>query len=278
MHMVRNSVDHGIEDPDVRQAAGKPREGVVVLAAYHKGGNVCIEIRDDGKGLDRDKILAKGVERGLVNQEDAENMSDGEVFHLVFQPGFSTAEKVTEISGRGVGMDVVQRTIDELRGKVTIESKKGEGSTITIALPLTLAIIDGMVVEVGAERFILPTVAVAESLRPKREDYSTVQGKGEMIMIRGALLPLIRLHKVVRVEPDNRDPWDALVVVVEHHGQMRCLLVDRLVGRQEVVIKSLGESLKDVRVVAGGAIMGDGRVGLILDIEGVFKTNDSRLG
>ncbi len=278
MHMVRNSVDHGIEDPDERQAAGKPPEGEVVLAAYHKGGNVCIEIRDDGKGLDREKILKKGIERGLVEESEAENMTDEEVFQLIFQPGFSTAEQVTEISGRGVGMDVVQRTIDELRGKVTISSTLGRGTTFTIALPLTLAIIDGMVVEVGGERFILPTVAVAESLRPRRRDYNTVQGKGEMIMIRGNLLPLIRLHEIVEVEPKHHDPWDALVVVVEHHGQMRCLLVDRLVGRQEVVIKSLGESLKAVKVVAGGAIMGDGRVGLILDIEGVFKANENRRG
>ena len=278
MHMVRNSVDHGIEDPEERRAAGKPPEGEVVLAAYHKGGNVCIEIRDDGKGLDREKILKKGLERGLVEESEVENMTDEEVYQLIFQPGFSTAEQVTEISGRGVGMDVVQRTIDELRGKVTISSTLGQGTTFTIALPLTLAIIDGMVVEVGGERFILPTVAVAESLRPRRKDYNTVQGKGEMIMIRGNLLPLIRLHEIVEVEPKYHDPWEALVVVVEHHGQMRCLLVDRLVGRQEVVIKSLGESLKAVKVVAGGAIMGDGRVGLILDIEGVFKANESRRG
>jgi len=271
VHMVRNSVDHGIESAEERAAADKPAEGTVVLAAYHKGGNVCIEIRDDGKGLDRERIVAKAVESGLVDASDAETMPDEEVYHLIFKPGFSTAEKVTEISGRGVGMDVVQRTIDELRGKVEITSKKGEGSSFIIALPLTLAIIDGMVVEVGPERFILPTISVAESLRPPREDYNTVQGKGEMIMIRGNLLPLIRLHQVVKVEPEQREPWEGLVVVVEHHGQCRCLMVDRLVGRQEVVIKSLGESLKDVKVVAGGAIMGDGRVGLILDVEGVFR-------
>ena len=276
MHMVRNSVDHGIEPPEARKAAGKPEEGKVVLAAYHKGGNVCVEIRDDGAGLDRDKILAKAVERGLVG--DPSEVPDDEAFHLIFNPGFSTAEKVTEISGRGVGMDVVQKAIDALRGKVEIKSSKGEGSTFTIALPLTLAIIDGMVVEVGADRFILPTVAVAESLRPRKEDYSTVQGRGEMIMIRGSLLPLIRLHNVVGVEPERTEPWEALVVVVENHGSKRCLLVDRLVGRQEVVIKSLGDSLKAVRVVAGGAIMGDGRVGLILDVEGVFKVHGTGRG
>jgi len=274
MHMVRNSVDHGIETPQERRAAGKPEEGLVVLSAYHKGGNVCVEIRDDGRGLDREKILAKALENGII--QDTEGISDDEVYHLILKPGFSTAEVVTEISGRGVGMDVVQKAIDELRGKIEIRTEKGKGTTFTIALPLTLAIIDGMVVEVGEDRFILPTVAVAESLRPGREDYSTVQGRGEMIMIRGNLLPLVRLHDIVEVEPKERDPWNALVVVVEHHGSKRCLLVDRLVGRQEVVIKSLGESLKGVKVVAGGAIMGDGRVGLILDVEGVFKAQDGK--
>ncbi len=276
VHMVRNSVDHGLEVPEQRSEAGKPEEGLVKLAAYHKGGNVCIEITDDGRGLDREKILAKAIERGLVEAGDAEGLGDEEVFHFIFHPGFSTADKVTEISGRGVGMDVVQRTIDELRGKVEISSELGQGTVFTIALPLTLAIIDGMVVEVGAERFILPTVSVAESLRPQHADYGTVQGRGEMIKIRGNLLPMIRLHDVVAVEPENRDPWEALVVVVEHHGSQRCLLVDRLVGRQEVVIKSLGQSLKGVKVLAGGAIMGDGRVGLILDVEGVFKAHEGK--
>ena len=270
MHMVRNSVDHGIETPAERQATGKPQEGTVVLSAYHKGGNVCIEIRDDGRGLDRGKILAKAKERGLV--EDGEGLSDDEIYHFMFQPGFSTAEQVTEISGRGVGLDVVQKVIDQLRGKVEVKSVLGQGTTFTIALPLTLAIIDGMVVQVGHERFILPTVAVVESLRPRREDYHTVQGRGELIKIRGQLVPLIRLHEVVNLQPEQRNPWEALVVVVEHHNNQRCLLVDRLVGRQEVVIKTLGESLKNIRVVAGGAIMGDGRVGLILDVEGIFKT------
>lgn len=278
MHMVRNSVDHGIEDAEERKAAGKPEDGTVVLAAYHKGGNVCIEIRDDGKGLDREKIIGKALENELITEADLETMGEDEAYHLIFKAGFSTAEVVTEISGRGVGMDVVQRAIGELRGKVEISTELGKGSTFTIALPLTLAIIDGMVVEVGDERFILPTISVAESLRPAKEDYNTVQGRGEMIMIRGNLLPLVRLHDIVRVEPTERNPWDALVVVVEHHGQKRCLLVDRLIGRQEVVIKSLGEGLKGVKVVAGGAIMGDGRVGLILDVEGVFRTHEGRRG
>ena len=272
MHMVRNSVDHGIETPDERLKAGKPETGTVILSAYHQGGNVCVEIKDDGRGLDREKILAKALENGIITEADG--LNDEEVFKLIFQPGFSTAQVVTEISGRGVGMDVVQKTIDELRGKVNIVSEPGEGTTFTIALPLTLAIIDGMVVEVGQERYILPTISVAESLRPKKEEYSTVQGRGEMIMIRGSLIPLIRLYEVVQVDPEKREPWEALVVVIEHHGQQRCLLVDRLVGRQEVVIKSLGHSLKKVKVLAGGAIMGDGRVGLILDVEGIFKHQD----
>ncbi len=274
VHMVRNSVDHGIEPTADRVKAGKPEEGTVVLSAYHKGGAVCIEIKDDGKGLDKERIIAKALQKGLI--DDPEAFSDEEIYHLIMKAGFSTAEVITDISGRGVGMDVVQKTIDELRGKIEIKSELGRGSTFTIALPLTLAIIDGMVVEVGVERFILPTISVAESLRPHRQEYNTVQGKGEMIMIRGNLVPLVRLHSIVGVEPEVHDPWESLVVVVEHHGQRRCLLVDRLVGRQEVVIKSLGESLKDVKVVAGGAIMGDGKVGLILDVEHVFKHHESR--
>ncbi len=274
VHMVRNSVDHGIEPPDERREIGKPPEGLVVLAAYHQGGNVCIEIRDDGKGLDRDKILSKAIERGLADESDS--LSDEEIFSFIFHPGFSTADQVTDISGRGVGMDVVQKTIDSLRGKVSVKSSRGQGTTLTIALPLTLAIIDGMVVQVGNERFILPTVSVLESLRPTKEDYSTVKGRGEMIMIRGNLLPLIRLDEIVNVQAEHKDPWEGLVVVVEHHGSRRCLMVDHLIGRQEVVIKSLGEHLKMVKVVAGGAIMGDGRVGLILDIDGIFKALEGR--
>lgn len=276
VHMVRNSVDHGIEGPAERLATGKPEEGTVTLAAYHKGGAVCIEIRDDGKGLNRDKIVEKALERGLI--EGTEGLGDEEVYHLIFKPGFSTADVITDISGRGVGMDIVHKTMEELRGKVEIKSLVGQGTTFTIALPLTLAIIDGMVVEVSEERYILPTVAVVESLRPQRQEYSTVQGRGEMIMIRGSLLPLVRLMDVVGISGEHRDPWETLVVVVEHHGLRRCLLVDKLIGRQEVVIKSLGESLKGVRVVAGGAIMGDGRVGLILDVEGVFKAHEARRG
>lgn len=274
MHMVRNSVDHGIETAAERQAAGKVPEGEVRLSAYHKGGNVCVEIKDDGKGLDKDKILAKAIAKGVVSE--GEQLKEDEIYKLVMAPGFSTADQVTEISGRGVGMDVVQKAIDALRGKIEIISVPGVGTTFTIALPLTLAIIDGMVVQVADERYILPTVSVAESLRPRKEDYSTVQGKGEMIMIRGNLIPLVRLHEIVEVNPEHDSPWDALVVVVEHHGNKRCLLVDRLIGRQEVVIKSLGESLKHVKVAAGGAIMGDGRVGLILDVEGVFRSHEGQ--
>ncbi len=274
MHMVRNSVDHGCEGPEDRIAAGKPEEGLVTLSAYHKGGSVCIEIKDDGRGLHREKIVKKGIERGLI--ESDQDMTDQEVFSLIMKAGFSTAEQVTDISGRGVGMDVVQRTIDELRGRIEITSNLGEGTTFTIALPLTLAIIDGMVVQLGTERFILPTIGVIESLRPSREDYTTVQGRGEMIMIRGSLLPLVRLHQIVCIEPEHHEPWEGLVVVVEHHGHRRCLLVDQLIGRQEVVIKTLGESLKDVKVAAGGAIMGDGKVSLILDVEGLFKSHEGR--
>jgi two-component system chemotaxis sensor kinase CheA len=276
VHMVRNSVDHGIEPPEQRKARGKPIEGRVHLRAFHQGGNVVVEIEDDGQGLDAQKILAKAVERGLVGPD--ENLSEAAVYHLIFQPGFSTAEKVTDVSGRGVGMDVVKKAIDKLRGKVEISSKLGRGSTITIRLPLTLAIIDGMIVKVGDNRYILPTATIRESFRPAPGDCHTVANHGEMIRVRDSLLPLIRLDRVLGIVGESRHPAEALVVVVENDGRRRCLMVDQVIGKQEVVIKSLGESLKHIRSLAGGSILSDGRVGLILDVAGVFEVSDGMAG
>jgi len=269
MHMVRNALDHGLETPRERRAAGKKETGRVTLTAQHRAGQVHIEIADDGRGLDRERIAAKAVERKLI--ASAEGMSDSEVFNLVFEPGFSTAAMVTNVSGRGVGMDVVRRHIDKLRGRIEIRSTPGQGSTFTLKLPLTLAIIDGLVVKVGAERYIVPLFAVREMFRPKEDTIWTVKQRAEMALVRGALLPVLRLYKHFHVTPATTDPRESVLIVGEVEGGRFCLLVDELIGKQEVVIKSLGETFKNVAGIAGGAILGDGRVGLILDLDRLFK-------
>ena len=269
VHLVRNSMDHGVESPAERKAQGKPPQGVVRLKAYHQSGNVVIELSDDGRGLDTQKVLKKAVEQGLISPN--ENLSEAAIHALVFHPGFSTADKVSDVSGRGVGMDVVKKSIEKLRGKVDFTSVPGSGSTMTIRLPLTLAIIDGMIVRVGEHRYILPTISIIESFRPVPTDYFTVKNQGEMIKVRDHLLPLMRLDRIVGASGALTNPDEALVVVVENEGEPRCLLVDEVLGKQEVVIKSLGERLKYIRALAGGTILGDGRVGLILDVAGLFE-------
>lgn len=264
VHMVRNAVDHGIERPDDRRASGKERTGSVRLTAYHAGASVVVELSDDGKGLDRERILQLAMERGLI--ESAKGMSDSDIFALIFAPGFSTAAEVTDLSGRGVGMDVVRRSIEALRGRVEITSEPGRGSTFRIRLPLTLAITDGMLVRVANERFIIPTMSIQVSFRPTREALSTVAGRGEMVMLRNELLPLIRLHHLLGVPHAIEDAAGALLVVVEVGVRRYALLVDELLGQQQVVAKSLGERLGRIPGVSGGAILGDGRVGLILDV------------
>ncbi len=271
VHMVRNAVDHGIEPPEERLSQGKPEEGTVLLRAYHKGGDIVIEISDDGRGLDKDKILHKAMKRGLV--EPGEELSEQEVFHLIFRPGFSTAEKITDVSGRGVGMDVVKKAVEKLRGRIEISSEPGRGSTFTLRLPLTLAIIDGMVLKVADQRYILPTLSIQETLKPDRRQCFTVAGKGEVVKVRDELLPLVKLSKLFGLL-DGRPPWEALVIVVESEGKKKALQVDEVLGKQEVVIKSLGEAFEGVKGVAGGAIMGDGKVGLILDVGGIFKLSE----
>ena len=268
VHMIRNSVDHGIEMPDERIKAGKSKSGEIQLLAYHQGGNIVVEISDDGRGLDKDRIIEKARAKKLMTDES--KLSESEIYNLIFQPGFSTAREITGVSGRGVGMDVVKRAIEKLRGKVEINSRPGRGSTFIIRLPLTLAIIEGMLVRVGKEKYVIPALAILESLRPSREQYSKVKGKGEMVLSRGKLIPLIRLNQIFKVECDAIHPWEGLVVVVEHDGRQMCVLLDELLGKEEVVIKSLGEVLKDITGISGGAIMGDGRVGLILDMAGLW--------
>ena len=272
IHMVRNSVDHGLESPDEREKVGKPRKGQVELRAFHKGGDIHIQIIDDGKGLNAQKILARAHEKGIVREDEV--LPESEVFKLIFAPGFSTAEKVTEFSGRGVGMDVVRRNLEALRGRVEIQSTQGKGSTFTIRLPLTLAVIDGLVVMVGTQKYILPIASIEQSLRPTKEMLSSVQGRGEMCMVRGELLPIVRLHRLFGVEPRSTDPTQALVVIVQDGADRCCILVDELLGQEQVVIKSLGmhgETCEDTRGLSGGAVLGDGNVSLILDVPGLLE-------
>lgn len=262
MHMIRNSIDHGIEAPEIRLAAGKPEDGNVHLSAAHEGGNVVIKIEDDGRGLDRDAILSKARSQGIIS--DGDELADEDVHQLIFHPGFSTAEKVTDVSGRGVGMDVVRQNIEKLRGAVDIDSRPGRGCTFSIRLPLTLAIIDGMAITVGGEQFILPTNSIQESIRPAPDQVATVMDRGEMVNVRGSLVPLFRLHELYGIEGAKQDPCEGLVLLV---GTGRCcaLLVDELLGQRQVVIKKLGKVFDKVEGIAGGAIMGDGNVALILD-------------
>jgi two-component system chemotaxis sensor kinase CheA len=272
MHMVRNSLDHGIEDPEGRAAAGKNPVARIGLRACHQAGHIVIEISDDGRGLDAARILSKAIEKGLV--ANPEHISENEVFHLIFEPGFSTAAQVTDLSGRGVGMDVVRKQIQKLRGHVEIKSRAGQGATFTLKVPLTLAIIDGLVVGVGSERYIVPLFAVREMFRPTADAIFTVQDRAEMVMMRGKLLAVVRLYRKFGVRPRSEDPCQGLLIVAEGEGVNFCLMVDDLIGKQEAVIKSLGDTFKNIPGIAGGAILGDGRVALILDLGGLHKERD----
>jgi two-component system chemotaxis sensor kinase CheA len=265
LHMIRNSMDHGIEPAEKRAAAGKPAAGSLQLRAYHQGGSIVVEIEDDGAGLNRDRILAKAVERGLA--APGANLTEEEIFHFIFAAGFSTAEKVTDLSGRGVGLDVVSRNIEKLRGSVDISSTPGKGTLFKIALPLTLAIIDGLVVGVGAERYIIPTLSARESFRPAAEMISRIQNRAEVVNVRGRLIPLLRLHEIFGIPARATDPTQGIIVVVQSGANVRCLLVDALLHKQEVVIKNLNEMMvRKNPAFAGATILGDGRVGLILDV------------
>jgi len=274
VHMVRNAVDHGIESPEQRAHSGKPEYGTVQLLAYHSAGSVVVEIRDDGQGLNRDVLLANARKKGLISDPTdsvERTFSDREVFNLIFEPGFSTAEVVTDVSGRGVGMDVVKKNIESLRGQVEIKSEYGTGSVFKMSLPLTLAIIDGMVVRVGSETYVIPTVSIIRSIRPDGKNLSTVLNKGEIVTLQGSLIPLYRMARFYHIDDAQQDPEDAVVVIVEDEERQAGLLVDELIGRQQVVIKSLGETMKNIPGISGGAIMPDGRVGLIIDVGGLVK-------
>ncbi|HUK33894.1 MAG TPA: chemotaxis protein CheA [Vicinamibacterales bacterium] len=269
MHMVRNAIDHGIESPAARQAAGKPATAEVRLRAFHRAGFIVVEIADDGAGLDTDKILAKAVAQGLVPA--GIELSPVEIHQLIFQPGFSTASQVTELSGRGVGMDVVRRNIEALRGRIDIHTELGKGTTFAIQLPLTLAIVDGILLGVGADRFVIPTFAVQESFRPQPEQVQSLQGQICMVQVRDRLYPLLHLGEVFGITGARQRISEGTVIICHDNGRSVALAVDELLGKQEVVIKSLGEMFKHIRGVAGGAILGDGRIGLILDTGGLVS-------
>ena len=270
LHMIRNSMDHGIESAEQRIAAGKPPIGTLALRAYHQGGNIVVEIEDDGAGLNRERILKKGIERGLTT-ETADH-TDEEIFHFIFGAGFSTAEKVTDLSGRGVGLDVVRRNIERLRGRVDISSKSGQGTLFKITLPLTLAIIDGLIDKVGEERYIIPTLSVRESFRPQPDMISKIQGRAEVVNVRGRLIPLLQLRELFGVRSKTSDAMQGIIIVVQSGTNLRCLLVDGLLHKQEVVIKNLNDMMiHKNHALAGAAILGDGHVGLILDVNALVN-------
>ncbi|MCH8621686.1 chemotaxis protein CheA [Undibacterium sp. TS12] len=268
-HLVRNSIDHGIEMPAARAQAGKSETGKLSLSAVHQGGNIVIEVSDDGGGLHREKILAKARQNGLTVSD---SMSDSEVWLLIFAPGFSTAETVTDVSGRGVGMDVVKRNIAAMGGVVDIRSAKGYGTTITISLPLTLAILDGMSIKFGNEIYILPLGYVMESLQPAKADIKEISGKGRVVKVRDEYLPLVPLYEYFDIEPKYTDPSDGIVVIVEVDGKKAALFVDDLVGQQQVVVKNIESNYKKVPGISGATILGDGGVALILDVAAVLRT------
>jgi len=275
VHLVRNSIDHGIEAPSARIAAGKSPIGTVHLDACHRGGNIAVEIRDDGGGLDKTRILAKARARGLVGANDA--LTDDQIHELIFLPGFSTAEKTTDLSGRGVGMDVVRRNVKELGGKIEIASELGKGSRFVITLPLTLAIVDGQSVSVGTETYIVPLTSIIESLQLQPQHVSRLSGRGEVFSFRGDYLPIVRLHEMFGVQPRAQSLSDGLIVVAEGDGQRVGLFVDDLLGQQQVVIKSMETNYGPIDGVAGATILGDGAVALILDLSGLIRVASRRI-
>lgn len=271
VHLVRNALDHGIEKPDIRAEAGKPLCGTLTLAARHEGGNIVIEISDDGAGLDAEKLLAKARERGLVGADEV--LPEERIHELIFHPGFSTAKELSDVSGRGVGMDVVKRNIKELGGVIELHSTFGAGSTIRIRLPLTLAILDGQLVRVGDQTYIVPLVSIVESLQIDPERVKSVVGAAELYRLRGEYIPIVRLYEVFNIEPQSSALEDGLIVVVEGEGQRAGILIDELLGQQQVVIKSLETNYRKVDGISGATILGDGTVAMIMDAGGLIALN-----
>ena len=268
-HLIRNAVDHGLETPAQRLAAGKPAEGRIHLRAFHEGGNVVIEIADDGAGINAQRVRQKALDRGLIATDAA--LTDEEAYQLIMLPGFSTAEKITDVSGRGVGMDVVKRNVEALNGSIGISSTPGKGSSFHIRLPLTMAILDGLAMRLGNDVYVLPLLSVVESLRPEPNHIVHVAEKGELVMVRGEPLPLIYTHRLFSVTGNVTDPCDGLVVIVEHQGRKYGIVVDELIGQLQVVMKSLEANYERVEGVSGATILGDGRIAMIVDIAGLVR-------
>ncbi|KAA0072304.1 chemotaxis protein CheA [Rhodanobacter sp. T12-5] len=274
VHLVRNAIDHGLEMPAQRKAAGKPETGMLKLNAYHEGGNIVVQISDDGAGLNRDAIVAKAQQRGLI--QAGQELSDADVAELIFQPGFSTAAQATDLSGRGVGMDVVRRNVRDLGGTVSVRSISGKGSTFTIALPLTLAIIDGLATAIGSERYIVPLISIVESLRLRPETVRKIAGGGEVFHFRDEYVPIMRLHRAFACADAVTDIEQGIVVVVEDDGRRVGLLVDDLLGQQQAVVKSLEAHYQRVQGISGATILSDGSVALIVDVSGVVRLGQRR--
>jgi two-component system chemotaxis sensor kinase CheA len=264
VHMIRNNCDHGLETPEERRMAGKPETGKISLNAYYKGGLVVIEVSDDGRGIDAEKIRQRAIEKGVISAD--EELSESQILNLIFTSGFSTRDDITDVSGRGVGMDVVRKVIERLRGSIEIKTKQGKGTTFSLRLPLTLAIIDGVVVRIGNERYIIPTTAIKESLVAPDGSYNKIVGKGETVFIRDRVVPLLRVDQFFDIDNSVQDVTEGILIVVENDNREAALLVDEMLDKQEIVIKSLGEGLNKIKGLAGGAIMPDGSVGLIIDV------------
>jgi two-component system chemotaxis sensor kinase CheA len=273
-HLIRNAADHGIESPAERAAAGKPEQGLIRLSACHEGGSVVIEVFDDGRGLNETKIRARAVERGLLREN--EELTGEQVRLLIFEAGFSTADRITGISGRGVGLDVVRRNVDAMNGSVGVESEEGRGCAIRLRLPLTLAILEGLLARVGSDTWILPLTAILESVRPKASEIRMIAGQGEVVMLRGEAVPLVRLYRLFQVPGAVTNPAEGITVIVEHQGRRLALLTDQLLGQQQVVIKSLEANYRKVEGVAGATILGDGRPALIVDVPGIVNMATAR--
>ena len=274
IHMLRNSIDHGIERPAEREGLGKSAEGKIEIEACHQAGGILIRIEDDGRGIDPARVLAKARERGIIDSDF--NGNTHEILSLIFEPGFSTAETITDVSGRGVGMDVVRGSISRLRGRIDVQSVVGKSTTFSIYLPLTLAIIDGMLVGAGNQRFIIPTLSIQESFKPTASMLSTLKGRGQLVNLRGKLIPMISLCQKLKIDKGSADPSEGIILIINSGGQAKGLLVDHLISKQEVVIKPMGDTLQSQPVYSGAAIMGDGRVALILDPDALGRTESPR--
>lgn len=270
MHIVRNAIDHGLEDEEARAKAGKSREGNVTISAFHRGDSVWVEVSDDGKGLDKERILKKAMKTGIIN--DGAGLMDAQIFDLIFQPGFSTAEKVTDVSGRGVGMDVVKKMVEKLRGKIVISSEPGKGSSFSLRLPMSTSIIEGLVVRIGKSKFVAPLLSVRQTVTPGKSELKSVHDReGECFLFQGRLVPVVRLYDFYGIEPEFKDPSEALIMVVEDGKGAFGLMVDELMHRQQVVIKNIRERFSTLRGVSGGTILGNGQIGFILDTEEIIR-------